>query len=147
MKDKFGFNANVKVELFGKDGQLKEQREVHNAVTDYGVYYMMDASNATPDEPKAGWMALGSGTTLTAGLLQTPITASNVALTSKARTNKVITMVGDWAAGVATATISEAMTTNTNNVSGTAIMYATFTGIVKGAADTLKITWTLTGAN
>jgi hypothetical protein len=147
MDTKFGFNANVKVELFGSQGELKDKREVHNAVTDSGVYLILDQSLDTPNEGKITYMALGTGNTMTSDGIQTTITGSYASLTSKTRTNKVVTMVGDWAAGVATATISEAGTLFQGNMPYPCMMYATFTGIVKGAADTLKITWTLTGAN
>lgn len=147
MDTKFGFNANIKVEVFSADGQLKDKREVHNVVTDTGVYAILDQILVTPDNGKVGWMGLGSGNTLTTGGIQTLIAGSINALTSKTRANKVITMVGDWDAGDGTGTISEAGTLYQGTTAYPCVMYATFAGIVKGAADTLKITWTLTGAN
>lgn len=147
MNEKFGFNANVKVEVFSADGQLKDKREVHNTVTNTGVDGILDQILATPYNPKIGYMGLGSGNTLTLGHIQTLISGSINALTSKTRALKVITMVGDFAAGVGTGTISEAGTLRNDASDDLCIMYATFAGIVKGAADTLKITWTLTGAN
>ena len=51
--------------------------------------------------------------------------------------------VGDWAAGEATAALVEAGILHADN--NTSLMaYADFSVINKGAADTLKITWTLT---
>jgi hypothetical protein len=67
------------------------------------------------------------------------------ALTSKTRSGAVVTMVGDWAAGDATATLTEAGIFDASS-SGNMWCSSTFTGIVKAAADTLSITWTLTAA-
>ncbi len=143
----FGIKSNVLVQLFDANGAIKETREIHNAVTDAGIYGVMDQILAAPSLPKMGWMEVGTGSVATAGHLQTYISGSRVAFTSKVRGLKVVTVVGDFAAGVGTGAITEAgtfdvVTQNTANC----WMYATFTAINKQAADTLKITWTLTGA-
>jgi hypothetical protein len=87
-------------------------------------------------------MAVGtSGTAPAAG--DTTITGDvTVALTSKSRTTNVVTMVGDWAAGSATAALQECGLKD--GASGNLVGRATFTTINKGALDTLKITWTWT---
>lgn len=146
MESKFGIDANVLVQLFNERGELKETREVHNAVTDAGVNAIMDQVLASPSLPKMGWMELGTGTGGTTKLA-TYISGSRVAFTSKTRSNKVITVVADFAAGVGTGAITEAgtfdvATQDTANM----WMYATFAAISKAAGDSLKITWTLTGA-
>jgi hypothetical protein len=143
-KDEFNVFANVLVELFGKDGKLKETREVHNAVTSAGKAGLMDQALAAPTLPKMGWMELGTGAGGTT-LLAAYIAGSRTAFTSKTRGTNVVTVVADFAAGVGTGSITEAgtfdvVTQNTANM----WMYASFTAIAKGANDTLKITWTLT---
>jgi hypothetical protein len=145
-KSKFGINANVKIELFSADGVLKETREIHNTVTDAGHYGVMDQILASPTLPKMGWMELGTGTGGTTKLA-TYISGSRVLFTSKSRTNKVVTVVGTFAAGVGTGNVTEAgtfdvVTQDTINM----WMYASFTAIPKGASDSLVITWTLTVA-
>jgi hypothetical protein len=146
-KTKFGLNANVKIELFSEKGELKEVREIHNVLTDAGVYGIMDQVLASPTLVKMGWMELGTGTGGTTKL-NAYVASSKVAFTSKTRTNKVVTVVGTFPAGTGTGTITEAGTFDA--VTQNAIdmwMYASFTAIAKGANDTLTITWTLTGAN
>jgi hypothetical protein len=145
-ESKFGINANVLIQLFGADGQLKEQREVHNTVTTVGKNGIMDQILASPTLAKMGWMEVGTGT---GGVttLNAYISGSRVAFTSKTRGTNVITVVADFAAGVGTGNITEAGTFNivTQNTADM-WMYASFTAIPKGASDTLQITWTLTGA-
>jgi hypothetical protein len=69
------------------------------------------------------------------------------ALTSKTRSGAIVTFVGDWAAGDATAALTEAgvfnvVTANTVDM----FVSASFSVINKGAGDTLSISWTLTFA-
>lgn len=141
------FETNVHLRLFAPDGTLKAERKVHNTLTDAGVYGIMDQVLASPTLAKMGWMEVGTGTGGTT-TLAAYISGSRVAFTSKIVADKVMTVVADFGAGVGTGTITEAgtfavVTQNTAPM----WMYATFTGIVKAANDTLQITWTLTGTN
>lgn len=136
--------VNVKIEVFNAEGQVKDIREVHNAVLTAGKNGIADQVLASPTLAKPGWCELGTGTGGTT-LLNAYIAGSRTAFTSKTRANTVVTMVTDFAAGVGTGNITEAgifdvATQNTVNM----WMYASFTAITKGASDTLKITWTLT---
>lgn len=145
-KGEFPLKSNVKIELFGADGKLKESREVHNTVTSAGKYGLMEQVLAAPGLPTMGWMELGTGTGGTT-LLNAYISGSRTAFTSKTRTNAVVTVVGTFAAGVGTGAITEAgtfdvVTQNTVNM----WMYSTFSVINKGAGDSLTITWTLTAS-
>jgi len=138
--------ANMRLELRDKDGNLKEVREVHNTVTSAGKYGLMDQVLGTPTLVKLGWMELGTGTGGTT-LLNAYISGSRTAFTSKTRNNAVVTVVADFAAGVGTGAITEAgtfdvVTQNTANM----WMYSTFAVINKGANDSLSITWTLTAS-
>lgn len=135
---------NVIIKLFGPDGRLKDVRKVHNTVTDAGKYGAAAQILETPAYNKPGWMELGEGTGGVT-LLDDYITDSRVALTSKERTDAIVTMVGDWIAGVGTRPITEAgvfdvVTQNTVNM----WLYADFDVINKGQYDTLSISWTLT---
>lgn len=136
--------ANCDVVLRGPDGKIKERRFIHNTMKNAGIYGIMDQVLASPTLAKVGWMAVGTGTPA-ATLLGTEVDRN--ALTSKTRSNGVVTMVGDWAAGDATAAITEAglfdvVTANTVNMWAS----ASFSVINKGASDTLSITWTITGS-
>jgi hypothetical protein len=88
---------------------------------------------------------MGVGTSGTAAAVgDTTITGeTRVALTSKARSANVITYIGDWAAGVATATLAEAGLWDASSA-GNLTARATFGPMAKGATDTLKLTWTWT---
>lgn len=137
--------ANVRVELFDKDGNLKEWREVHNLVVTAGKNHIADQLSSSPSQAAMSHMEVGTGTTAPAAgdtALQTALDRN--ALTSRTDSTNVVTYVGDWAAGDATHTaITEAGIFN-NSTGGTMLNRATFTAINKGASDTLKITWTVT---
>jgi hypothetical protein len=145
-----GFNeqftpmANMRLELFDKDGNLKDVREVHNTVTTAGKNGLADQVLASPTLLKMGWMELGTGTGGTT-LLNAYISGSRVAFTTKTRNTNVVTVVGTFGAGVGTGAITEAgtfdvVTQNTVNM----WMYSTFGTITKTGTDSLVVTWTLT---
>jgi hypothetical protein len=141
---KFKLSDNVLLELFDFQMSLIGRWTIANAVKTAGIYGVMDQIIASPTLAKMGWMAIGTGTPA-ATLLGSE--NARVAFTSKTRSNAVITVVGDFGAGVGTGTITEAgtfdvVTANTVNM----WMSASFGAITKGGTDTLKITWTLTGA-
>jgi len=142
----FNPTFNMVLELFDEAGNLKDTRRVHNTVTQAGKNGLMDQMMATPSLAKAGWMELGTGMGGTT-TLNAYIAGSRVALTSKLRSTNVVTMVGDFGAGVGTGAVTEAgifdvVTQNTVNM----WCYSSFTVINKAAGDSLKITWTLTAA-
>jgi hypothetical protein len=142
-RDEMELKDNVLIELFGPDGELKDRRLVHNTVTTAGKYGVMDQILASPTLVKMGWGAVGTGTP-TATLLGAEI--ARVAFTSKLRNTNVVTVITDFAAGVGTGALTEAGTFNVVTPNTVDMwMSATFPVINKGAADTLKITWTLTG--
>lgn len=142
--EQFALKGHVRLELRGPNGELKETRDNNNTVTTAGKNGAADQILAAPTLPNPGWMEVGTGTP-TATLLGAFIASSRVALTSKTRSTNVVTMIGDWAAGVGTGAITEAgvfdvVTANTVNM----WLSASFAVVNKGANDTLKITWTLT---
>lgn len=135
-------DVNMHIKLFGPEGNLKDERFVHNTVTTAGKNAIADLILAAPTLGKMTHMAVGTGAP--AATLLGAETA-RVAFTTKTRSNAVITVVGDYAAGTATGAITEAgtfdvVTPNTVNM----WMSASFAAINKGALDTLQITWTLT---
>ncbi len=139
-----GPESNVLVQLVGPHGHLKDERRIHNTVTTAGKYGAAAQVLDTPDLDLPGWMELGEGTGGTTKL-NDYIASSRVALTSKTRTNAIVTMVGDWAADVGTGAITEigvfdVVTEDTVNM----WMYTSFSVVNKGALDTLSATWTLT---
>jgi len=148
LTDHVARKGKLRVELFGPDGKLKEERNIENLMTNVGEAHIADQLASAPDESAMSHMAVGTGTTA-------PTSANTVlefeidrnALTSRtqgsAGDDNDIIYVGDWAAADATGAITEAGILN-SSAAGTLLARATFAAINKGAADTLKITWTVT---
>ena len=133
---------NVSLVLRDSRGKYKARRVFHNTVPANGLAHIADQLSSTPGQAAMGWMAVGTGTP-SATLLGTENDRN--ALTSRTDSGAVVTYVGDWAAGDATAAITEAgifniVTANTI----TMLASASFAAVNKGASDTLQITWTLT---
>ncbi|MBJ8343943.1 hypothetical protein [Antrihabitans sp. YC2-6] len=126
--------------LRDQNGLVKEEREIHNTVTTAGKNMIADRLLASPTLGVPTHMAIGTGTGGTTSL-NTELDRN--ALTSKNRSNAVITMVGDWAAADGTGAITEAGVFDASS-SGNMHLYSSFSVINKGASDTLQITWTLT---
>lgn len=132
--------ANCDIVLRDSKGKIKDRRFIHNTVTTQGKYGAADQVIASPTLTKPTHMAVGTGSPA-ANALGTETDRN--ALTSKTRSNTVVTMVGDWAAGDATAALTEAGIFDAAST-GNMWVSATFSAINKGASDTLTITWTLT---
>lgn len=140
--------GHVKAVLRGPDGRTKQIEESDNLIVTVGRDGIVDQLKDSPTIVKPSHMAVGTGTVAPAAgdtALGTEIDRN--ALTSKNRTNNVLTMVGDWAAGDGTGAITEAgVFSQASGTDGTHPMYAraTFSVINKAAGDTLQITWTFT---
>lgn len=137
---------NVHIQLFDKDGKLKEERKVHNLVVNTGLAHIADQLSSSPGQGAMSHMAIGTGATAAAAgdtTLQTELDRN--ALTSRTDAGAVTTYVGTWAAGDGTGAITESGIFNASS-SGTMLARVVFSVINKGAADTLVITHTLTFA-
>ena len=145
IKEQLPPKDNVLIQLYDKDGNLKDERRIHNLVVTAGKNHIADQLSSSPGQAAMSHMAVGTGSTAPAAgdtALGTEIDRN--ALTSRTDATNVVTYVGDWAAGDATnSAIAEAGIFNASS-SGTMLARATFTAINKGASDTLKITWTVT---
>lgn len=142
IKNQLNIEANCTIELYGKDGDLKEIRKIHNTVTTAGKNGVADQVLAAPTLVKMGWMAIGTGSPA-ATLLGTEI--ARVAFDTKTRSGAVVTVVATFPAGTGTGAITEAgtfdvVTANTINM----WMSSSFSVVNKAAGDSLIITWTLT---
>jgi hypothetical protein len=139
-RDGLYYDVNMHIELRDENGNLKDERFIHNAVTTSGRNGIADQLLAAPSLNKPTHMAIGTGSPA-ANALGTELDRN--ALTTKTRSNAVVTMVGDWAAGDGTGAITEA---GIFDAASTGNMWcsASFSVINKGASDTLQITWTLT---
>ncbi len=139
-KARISVYANCDIVLRGPDGKIKDRRFIHNTVTTNGKYGVADQILLSPTLNKPTYMAIGTGTPA-ANALGTELDRN--ALTSKTRSNAVVTFVADWAAGDGTGAITEAGVFDAVST-GNMWMSSSFSVINKGAGDTLQITWTLT---
>lgn len=137
--------ANVHIQLFGPDGELKDERRVHNLVVDTGENHIADQLSASPGGSAMSHMAIGTGSTAAAfGDTALGTEVDRNALTSRTDSVNVVTYVGNWAAGDGTnAALREAGIFNAGS-GGTMLARAVYANIDKQAADTLAITWTVT---
>jgi len=135
-----GVPLHVAVTLRGPGGEIKRRRHIFNTVTTSGKEGIADNILAAPSLGKPTHMAVGTGSP---GANALGVENDRNALTSKTRSGAVVTMVGDWAAGDATAALTEAGVFNASS-SGNMWLSTSFAVINKGANDTLQISWTLT---
>lgn len=138
--------GRVHIQLFDQNGNLKEEQTVKNLVVDDGLEHIADRLGASSPATRMSHMEVGTGTTAPAAgdsALETAIASSRVALTSQTVSTNTVEYVGDFPAGTGTGAVTEAGVFNASS-SGTLLCRTTFSVVNKGAADTLKITWTLT---
>lgn len=138
----FGKPFHMSLVLRDQFGAVKKQLSVYNTVTTAGKNGTMDQVLASPTLGKPTHMAIGTGSP-SGTALGTELDRN--ALTSKTRSNAVVTMVGDWAAGDGTGSITEAGVFDASS-SGNMWLSASFSTVAKAAGDTLQITWTYTGS-
>ena len=143
--------GHVRAVLRDKDGKIKQVHEADNTITVLFDAVTADIVATTPALVKPGWMAVGtvSGGKTTASIqLEGLIAGSNNAITSETLGTGIddndIVYVGDWAAGDGTGTIIEAGMFNVAACTSGMLAYDESMNIVKGASDTLEITWTIT---
>jgi hypothetical protein len=145
VNDNIKVTGDVKIDIIGADGAVKDTREIKNLVVTSGKTFIASrmvgvASNVM------GWMELGTGTTAAAvgdTTLQTAISGSRVALSSGTNSANVVTYVASFPAGTGTGAVTEAGVFNASSA-GTMLCRTVFSVVNKGAADAMSITWTIT---
>lgn len=143
-RSKMGIKGLARVRLFGPDGELKEERIIHNTVTELMDVQVADKMSAGPDAA-IGYMAVGTGSGQTSASTGLATSLDRNALDSTTQgaggdDNDVI-YVCTWAAGDGTGAITEAgVMRDDDNLK--LMLYADFLVVNKAAADTLVITWT-----
>ena len=135
--------GRLTIEQFDKDGNLIHTDKTTNVVVSDGLDYitsrMKDATATAMSH-----MAVGSDNTAAAsGDTALGTELGRVALTSTTVASNTITYVGDFPAGTGTGAVVEAGVLNGAS-GGTMLCRTVFSVVNKAAADTLKITWTLT---
>lgn len=130
----------TRVVLRDRLGRFKAVRVIHNTVTTAGKNGIADQILASPSLGKPTHMAIGTGSP-SGTALGTELDRN--ALTSKTRSNAVVTMVGDWAAGDGTGAITESGIFDASS-SGNMWMSQSFSVVNKAAGDSLSISHSLT---
>ena len=135
--------GRLTIEQFDKDGNLIHTDKTTNVVVSDGLDYitsrMKDATATAMSH-----MAVGSDNTAAAsGDTALGSELGRVALTSTTVSSNTITYVGDFPAGTGTGAVVEAGILNAASA-GDLLCRTVFSVVNKAAADTLKITWTLT---
>jgi hypothetical protein len=145
INDSIKITGDVKIDIIGADGVVKDSREIKNLVVTTGKNYiasrMKDATATAMTH-----MELGTGTTAAAvgdTALQAAIASSRVTLTSTTVTTNAIAYVASFPAGTGTGAVTEAGTFNAASA-GTMLCRTVFSVVNKGANDAMSITWTIT---
>jgi hypothetical protein len=143
--DKFNcLTGELRIQLHDQDNNLILDRVIPNLVVTAGKNVLADRMKGTPTKAAMTTMAVGTnGTIPTAGDTTLNTELARVSLTSTTVTGNQIAYVGTFGAGTGTGTLLEAGVFN-NNPGGDMLCRTVFTSIVKGAGDTMTITWNVT---
>ena len=144
--DKMNALGRVQIQLFDSEGNLKEEQTVKNLVVTTGLNHIANRLGASSPATRMSHMEVGTSSTSPAAsntALGSAIASSRVSLTTQTVSTNTVEYVGDFPAGTGTGAVQEAGVFNASS-SGTMLCRTTFSVVNKGAADTLKITWTLT---
>lgn len=142
--DEATMTGTLRIQLFDETGAPKLDRTYHNLVVTAGKAVIADRMKAAPAKAAMTHMAVGTNSTAVAAgdtTLNTEI--ARVALTSTTVTVNAIAYVGGFPAGTGTGTLKEAGIFNAN-AAGDMLCRTVYTDIVKGAGDTMTVTWTVT---
>jgi hypothetical protein len=143
MNNALKIKGTVELVLRGPDGRIKDRRLAENVVTDAGRAHIIDrlqaASAAVCDYIAIGTTATAEDHAQTALIAEAARGQGDLSQPDHYTDRCVET----FAAGTGTGTIVEAGRLNAGS-SGTLMGRAVFTGIVKGALDSLQITYDFT---
>jgi len=118
-------------------------QETENLVVTAGKNWVADRMNNA--NAVMSHMAVGTGTTGASDATKTALVTETDrnALTSTTVTNNAVAYVATWAAGDATAALTEAGIFDASS-GGDMLARTVFSVVNKGAADSMTITWTIT---
>lgn len=134
--------GQVRIVITGKDGQVKDQREIKNLVVTTGKEFIAARMVGTPTA--MSHMALGSNNTAAgAGDTALGTELGRVSLASAAASGAVVTYTASFPAGTATGAVVEAGVLNASS-SGTMLCRTVFAVVNKGADDAMSVTWAIT---
>jgi hypothetical protein len=134
--------GDVTVTITGKDGQVKDQRQIKNLVVTSGKQFIAARMVGTP--AVMSHMAVGAGATAAAaGDTALGSELGRVALASGAASGAVVTYTATFPAGTGTGAVTEAGVLNAGSA-GTMLCRTVFAVVNKGADDAMSITWAIT---
>ena len=137
-------HVNVRMELRGPDGKLKEERTLHNLVVTVGKNLLLASGGTAKYVKEFAYIAIGTGTNAAAladTALQTELTrAASTVSNPSANTLRFSYL---FAAGVGTGAITESGLLDAA-AAGNLLARQVFAVINKGALDQLTVTWDLT---
>ncbi len=138
----FTVTGQLQVVLTDEQGNIKQQ-DTHNLVVTAGKNLV--ASRLKDNSAAAiGYVAVGTdATAASAGQTTLVAEVARVAITSATVTTNNVAYVASFPAGTGTGTLLEAGLFNDATV-GTMLSRTASINVVKGATDTLTITWTIT---
>jgi hypothetical protein len=146
LQENIKVTGNVLVQLFDKDGNVKDQREIKNLVVTAGKGFIAASMlKTTTNSPAAmSHMAIGSNNTAAAnGDTALGTELGRVSLASATNSGAVTTYTASFPAGTGTGAVVEAGILNASS-SGTLLCRTVFAVVNKGADDAMSITWAIT---
>jgi len=134
--------GQVNIQVFDKDGAVKESREIKNLVVTVGKEFIAARMVGTPTA--MSHMALGSNNAAAAiGDTALGTELGRVSLASAASAAAVATYTASFPAGTATGAVVEAGVLNAGS-GGTLLCRTVFAVVNKGADDAMSVTWAIT---
>lgn len=139
--------GRLKIVLRGKDGVVKDEREVDNLVVNSGLGYIVSRMVGTA-KVVMSHMALGASTTAAAAAQTDLISVLGVreaidSTTISGTNNEKVTYVASFEAGDATGAVTEAGIFNAPTA-GDMLCRTVFPVVNKGADDSMTVSWTIT---
>lgn len=142
LNDNLKVTGAVQIQLFNKDGSVKDTREIKNLVVTSGKEFIAARMVGTPTE--MSHMAIGADSTAAAaGNTALGSELGRVILSSDTVAGAVVTYTANFPAGTGTGAVVEAGVFNASS-SGTMLCRTVFSVVNKGADDAMSITWTIT---
>lgn len=142
IEDQIKLTGRVSIQLFDKDGNIKDSREIKNLVVSTGKTFIAARMVGTPTE--MSHMALGADNTAAAvGDTALGSELGRVALASDTSSGAIVTYTASFPAGTATGANVEAGIFNASS-GGTMLCRTVFAVVNKGADDAMAITWAIT---
>ncbi|NDH91116.1 MAG: hypothetical protein EBZ22_09600 [Flavobacteriia bacterium] len=141
--EQFKVTGDVSIQLFDKDGKVKDEREIKNLVVATGKTFIASRMVGTGSNTMSH-MAIGSSNTAaTSADTALGTELGRVALGSSGSSGAVVTYVASFPAGTGTGAVVEAGLFNATPA-GTMLCRTVFSVVNKGADDAMSITWTIT---